>query len=813
MPFNQDTNAEIEQLQFALQAANVGTWDYNLLTNQAKWSSICKALFGLPSDTEVTSDILLAQVHPDDREWVGKANSQVLSPASDGSHDITFRTLNPENRLCWVQAKGRVIRNEQEHPIRFSGVIQEVTQAVLARQTDYLLQASEQRFQQLIRQAPVAIAHFKGPQFIVDLANERVLTFWGRTREQVMNKPLFEALPEARGQGYETLLVEVYTTGKPFASREMPVDLFRNGKLETAYIDFVYEPHYDSQGAIDGVMVVANEITQQVEARRKVEASQSRFRSLIEEAPIASCLFVGRDMVVEIANKTMLGYWGKGDSVLGKPIHVGVPELLGQPFLPILDRVYTTGEPYQAIDAEAQLVVDGVLGTYYFDFTYKAVRDENGVIYGVMDTAIDVTEKVLARRKIEQSEASLREAVELSQLGTWSIDLPVSTLDYSPRLRAWLGIDQQEEITVERAYQSIRVADRASVREAMLAAIAPNSSQLYDVEYGVNARSGQQPRILHAQGKVDFDEMGVAYRINGFVQDVTLQRNTQLLLEQQVQERTEELAAINEELTATSDELAQANQELEDSNVNLSRSNKNLEQFAYIASHDLQEPLRKIQQFGDLLKTRFDGSPGEDLVYLDRMQSAARRMSNLIRDLLAYSRISTGQIINTSVSLNQVVNQALDNLSVVVEETKAQIQRDDLPTVLGDKTQLGQLFLNLLSNAFKFSSQDKSGEAIAPQVTITHQQIQNADLPANVKPNRYAETYHLIEVSDNGIGFDKKYLDRIFQVFQRLHGKNEFAGTGVGLAIVEKVVANHGGAITAASKPGEGATFSVYLPA
>jgi light-regulated signal transduction histidine kinase (bacteriophytochrome) len=391
--------------------------------------------------------------------------------------------------------------------------------------------------------------------------------------------------------------------------------------------------------------------------------------------------------------------------------------------------------------------------------------------------------------------------------------LPVSTLDYSPRLRAWLGIDQQEKITVERAYESIRPADRVGVREAMLAAIAPNSSQLYDVEYVVNVKSGQQPRILHAQGKAAFDEMGVAYRINGFVQDVTLQRNTQLLLEQQVQERTEELAAINEELTATSDELAQANQELEDSNVNLSRSNKNLEQFAYIASHDLQEPLRKIQQFGDLLKTRFDGSPGEDLVYLDRMQSAAKRMSNLIRDLLAYSRISTGQIVNTSVSLNQVVNQALDNLSVVVEETKAQIQRDDLPTVLGDKTQLGQLFLNLLSNAFKFSSQNKSGEAAVPRIVITHRQIQDIDLPADVKPNRYAETYHLIDVRDNGIGFDKKYVDRIFQVFQRLHGKNEFAGTGVGLAIVEKVVANHGGAITAASKPGEGATFSVYLPA
>lgn len=221
----------------------------------------------------------------------------------------------------------------------------------------------------------------------------------------------------------------------------------------------------------------------------------------------------------------------------------------------------------------------------------------------------------------------------------------------------------------------------------------------------------------------------------------------------------------------------------------------------------MQEPLRKIQQFSDLLKTRNTNLPGDDLSYLDRMQMAAGRMSVLIKDLLVYSRLSTRRETAVSVSLMEVIANALENLSVPIEETKAHIQVGPLPVIQGDVTQLVQLFQNLLSNALKFRRSDT-----IPAIQISVREIPLADLPALVKPTRQAATYYGIDVADNGIGFDEKYLDRIFQVFQRLHGKNEFAGTGVGLAICEKVAANHGGAITATSQPNQGATFSVYLP-
>ncbi|MBN8822203.1 MULTISPECIES: ATP-binding protein [unclassified Spirosoma] len=270
----------------------------------------------------------------------------------------------------------------------------------------------------------------------------------------------------------------------------------------------------------------------------------------------------------------------------------------------------------------------------------------------------------------------------------------------------------------------------------------------------------------------------------------------------------QKLIASNEEYAAINEEYAAINEELEEANDLLSRSNANLQTFAYVASHDLQEPLRKIQQFGDLLQTRLTGlASSEELGYLERMRTGASRMSTLIRDLLTFSRISTQQDKGGVVSLNALVDRVLDVLELVIDELGAQIQIDPLPTILGDAVQLEQLFQNLLSNALKFHRPD-----FAPQIRISCQTLASSQLPPTIKPARRTPTYHCIEVADNGIGFEEKYLDRIFEVFQRLHVRSQYAGTGVGLAICKKVVINHGGVLTARSQPGQGTTFLIYLP-
>ena len=254
--------------------------------------------------------------------------------------------------------------------------------------------------------------------------------------------------------------------------------------------------------------------------------------------------------------------------------------------------------------------------------------------------------------------------------------------------------------------------------------------------------------------------------------------------------------------------LKKLQQQLENLIADLKRSNANLEQFAYVASHDLQEPLRKIQSFGDVLQNNHGNQIGEEGAGLiGRMQNAANRMSVLIHDLLAYSRLSTRRDGAEPVSLQIVLSRVLDDLDFSIQATGAVIHTGFLPTVSGDEMQLRQLFQNLLSNALKFRSADGP-----PVVRIYSRQITAADLPADVLPLRQSDHYECIVLEDNGIGFDEKYASRIFQVFQRLHGRNKYEGTGIGLAIVQKVVENHGGAVTASSQPGQGATFTIYLP-
>jgi two-component system sensor kinase FixL len=238
----------------------------------------------------------------------------------------------------------------------------------------------------------------------------------------------------------------------------------------------------------------------------------------------------------------------------------------------------------------------------------------------------------------------------------------------------------------------------------------------------------------------------------------------------------------------------------------LARSNAELEQFAYVASHDLQEPLRKIQAFGDRLKQKCDAVKlvdGRD--YLERMQSAAARMQTLINDLLTFSRVISSSQPLVSVDLNTVIKGVLGDLEYRIEQTKAVVELGDLPTIEADPLQMRQVFLNLIGNALKFQPAGQQ-----PLVKITAQ-ILKSPFAGTSDEDPYAEQCE-ISVQDNGIGFEEKYLDKIFAVFQRLHGRNEFEGTGVGLAVCRRITDRHGGVITAHSKPGEGATFVITLP-
>lgn len=261
--------------------------------------------------------------------------------------------------------------------------------------------------------------------------------------------------------------------------------------------------------------------------------------------------------------------------------------------------------------------------------------------------------------------------------------------------------------------------------------------------------------------------------------------------------RPEQYVAVRYEIT----ERVMAQELLKIHARKLELSNKELQDFASVAAHDLQEPLRKIQSFSDRLRSKAKEVLSPDMMdYLDRIQNSAQRMQTLINDLLSYSRVTTKAQPFSLVDMNQILTQVVSDLEVRIEESHGKVEWADLPTLHADPVQMHQLFLNLINNALKFHRPE-----VPPHVVVSAKPLPRSS---------WQKDQNLCEfsVKDNGIGFDEKYLDRIFTIFQRLHGRQEYEGTGIGLAVCRKIVDRHGGVITAKSSPNQGAEFLVTLP-
>jgi signal transduction histidine kinase len=264
--------------------------------------------------------------------------------------------------------------------------------------------------------------------------------------------------------------------------------------------------------------------------------------------------------------------------------------------------------------------------------------------------------------------------------------------------------------------------------------------------------------------------------------EIEIRKEAQQNLEQKVQERTLELMKKNEELEFRNHEL---------------------QQFTWVVSHDLKEPIRKIQMFVRILIDRFlaDNPAAED--YANRTVRAAERMSRLISDLLDYSRLSGNAVYETT-NINEVIDEVISDFDFIIEDKTAKINVGQIPVINCVPTQLRQIFQNLISNSLKFSR-----DGIPPEIEITGELVSDKEFDSPVHPEG---KYCRITVKDNGIGFDEKYIDKIFVIFQSLNDRNIYEGTGIGLAIAKKIIEKHGGLITAISEPGKGSAFKIVLP-
>ncbi|HXF62945.1 MAG TPA: ATP-binding protein, partial [Caldilineaceae bacterium] len=415
-----------------------------------------------------------------------------------------------------------------------------------------------------------------------------------------------------------------------------------------------------------------------------------------------------------------------------------------------------------------------------------------------------IEERRQAETQLRTSELRLADAQRLARMGYWELEPRSGHITLSTELSTILGLSPQPNtLALADMVKLVAASDRARLRDALRN--AAESLTPFDLEIEI-IRPAAEPIHLYILGNVVGNSAGQAVRLWGTGQDVTERHRTE-----------EQLRAIATRLEA---------------------SNRELQDFAYIASHDLQEPLRKIIAFSDRLSLKFGSvldETGHD--YLQRVQHAARRMQVLIEDLLTLSRVTTRGQPFVEVDLNEVVNDVALDLETRLEESDGHLEIGPLPVIEADPLQMRQLFQNLIGNALKFhragvaprvriytlsngdsANGDSAAEAGEPdggvdasdRAAIEHGSLEPASLEQAA--DHYTDRYTIV-VEDNGIGFDNKYADRIFQPFQRLHGRSsEYSGTGMGLAICRKIVERHHGVIMATSQAEQGAKFLVTLP-
>jgi PAS domain S-box-containing protein len=626
------------------------------------------------------------------------------------------------------------------------------------KQAEAALRESEERFRRTFELAGSGVAHIGMDRRFIRV-NRRLCEILGYpegellrlTGRQISHPDDLDVINSQRPRLY---------AGEIDSVRVEKRYLRKDGSIVWVSITMVVER--DVGGKPQYEIAFFDDITARKEAEAALRESEERFRSVVDSANDGILVY---DKQLDVVAGNLAA-----ERILGLPL----AKIIGAAgFTSLLPCVHADGSPVLPDDRPTRLTVKSgkpltgqVVGIYRPDSSMTWVSVNTGFLrrpgetdwYGVVSTIGDITKQRNAELALSASEALYRQTFELATAGIAHIDLSGRFMSVNRRLCEILGYTEKE--LIGRAVKEVSHPEDRDLAD----------SQRMRVRSGERASVRFEKRYIKKSGQIVWVDLAVALG-----RDADGHPRYEIALFDDITARKAAEAALRE-----------AHEELK-------RSNAELEQFAYVASHDLQEPLRMVSSYTQLLMRRYgDKLDGDAKDFTAFIVDGATRMKQLIEDLLAYSRVGTRDKNFKPVEAESSLKRALTNLRAAIQDSGATVTQDKLPTIPCDEVQLAQLFQNLIGNALKFRKPDA-----APAVHVG-------------AADRGAEWE--FTVRDNGIGIEPQYFERIFMVFQRLHDKGEYPGTGIGLAIVKKVVERHGGRIWVQSQPGAGTTFHFSMP-
>lgn len=585
----------------------------------------------------------------------------------------------------------------------------------------------------------------------------------------ILGMPAKEAWPEI-WTIIQPLIDRVMTEQEGIWSENQLVPIYRNGHIEDVYWTFSYSPVIIENDSVGGVLVVCTETTAAVHTYGQLEEAYTQYAFAIDAAELATWDLNPRTN--RLTGNARLKEWfglGPGDDF---DLQQAVNIIHEKDRLRVTEAIQTALTPAQGgrYDTEYIIMHPVTKQQRIVRAKGKAMFGEDGQPYRFNGILQDITAETQANDLARKLGVLVQNSVDLMAI----LQLDGTNSYINDAGKALLGIDKDADVT------KIPITNFHTPEQFAFVAseIIPNvmAKGRWAGQFGIKqGGTGEIIPLYNNCHRIDDERTGEPIGVGTVMRDIRPELNAMHILEEKVQERTKALKEANEELARKNEELAS---------------------FNFVSSHDLQEPLRKINTFISLIEGEEHNTPTQVLAYFKRIKVAVGRMQALIKDLLAFSETSNAEKVFELADTQRLTEDVVKELADSIAQHNAIVNISPLPALRVIPYQFSQAICNLLTNALKFSR-----EGVPPYITVKGEEIVSDGKP-----------YYRIIVADNGIGFKQEFTGKIFEVFQRLHSRNQYEGTGIGLAICKKVMENHGGFITAESEVGEGARFSLWFP-